>query len=435
MLAGILRTDIPIAVTSAKAEAEAQALSESLRGHGYDVINVREKEISIERSTSSARTPLPASSVLIATGGSSGNPKVVINSWIRTVGHRPRAVRPSSVMNWRAGQRQLAIGPFHHAAPLTFFTEGLTDGNTLLVPQRFDAAAVIAAITDWQVEWLNATPYHLRHLAAALRARHDPALPSVRGLLHLAAPCPDRLKRDWIDLLGPDRVFEMYGATEGIGLTVARGDEWLQHPGTVGRGFFTEIRVLDSDGRQLPVGETGHIYMRSGSAARRHYFQEEHGVRTADGFATVGDQGWIDGEGYLYLASRQLTRIQVGGETVDPAEIESILARHPEVVEAAVAGIPDERLGESLMAFIISTRPTNTKLMRAYLRERLAPHKVPRVLSFVDELPHTEIGKIDRVKLKELASMPLGRKMLLIADHYHFLTRSRELISVTSDRF
>lgn len=404
-LVGMLRTDLPVAVAPAKAKVERQALTESLRDHGHDVISVDDGDVRVERSVSAAGAPLPASSVLLATSGSAGRPKVVIDSWMRTVGGRPRVIRPSSVMNWRAGQRQLVIGPFHHAAPLTYFIEGLVDGNTLILPGRFEPTAALAAIGDWRVEWLQATPYHLRLLAAAaLRSPSAPGLSSVRGLLHLAAPCPDRLKRDWIGLLGAERVFEMYGATEGIGVTVARGDEWLRHPGTVGRGFFTELRILDEKGRRLPPGETGDVYMRSGPTTRRRYLsREDKSLLTADGFASVGDRGWTDREGYLYLVARQLTRIQVGGETVDPGEVESVLGGHPDVVEAAVTGIPDEHLGESLVALVIMARPADTGLMKGYLRERLAQHKVPRVLRFVGELPHTEAGKVDRAKLVELA--------------------------------
>ena len=408
-LVGMLRTDLPVAVAPAKAPAERHALTEALRSHGHAVISVDDGDVRVERSISAAGTTLlPAASVLIATSGSAGRPKVVVDSWMRTVGGRPRATRPSSVMNWRAGQRQLVLGPFHHAAPLTYFIEGLTDGNTLVLPGRFEPTAALAAIGDWRVEWLQATPYHLRQLAAALRSPSAPGLSSVRGLLHLAAPCPDQLKRDWIGLLGAERVFEMYGATEGIGVTVASGDEWLRHPGTVGRGFFTELRILDEEGRRLSPGETGEVYMRSGPAARRRYLgREGKGALTADGFASVGDRGWTDREGYLYLAARRLARIQVGGEMVDPSEVELVLSRHPDVVEAAVAGIPDEHLGESLVALIITARPADPRLMKGYLRERLAGYKVPRVLRFVVELPHTEAGKIDRPRLAELAVNPI----------------------------
>jgi bile acid-coenzyme A ligase len=401
-LIGMLRLDLPLAVVSARApELETASLCAALARRGYDIISIRETAAHVERSCFPVRDPLPSESLLVPTGGSTARPKVVIDPWLRSVGRRPRQVRPSSAMNWRPGQRQLIIGPLYHAAPLTFFVEGLSDGNTLLAPRAFDADEALEAVREWQVEWLHATPYHLRHLAIALdQAPTD--LSSVRGLVHLAAACPAQLKRDWLSALRPDRVFEMYGATEGIGLTIARGDEWLRRPGTVGRGFFTHIRILDADGRRVPAGETGHIYMRSGPRARRFYLDAGDPISTtADGFASVGDRGWVDDQGYLYLAARQLKRVQVGGETVDPGEVESVLASHPAVIEAAVMGIPDERLGESLVAVVVVTDASHwdSKSMKRYLRERLARYKVPRVIRFVDQVPHTETGKIDRRRL------------------------------------
>jgi bile acid-coenzyme A ligase len=196
----------------------------------------------------------------------------------------------------------------------------------------------------------------------------------------------------------------MYGSTEGIGLTLARGDEWLTRPGTVGRGFFTEIQIRDASGHRLPPGETGEVFMRSGQSARAIYLDPGDPARvTVDGFASVGDRGHVDADGYLYLAPRQLGRIQVGGETVYPGEVESVLLEHPDVLDAAVVGVSDERLGESLIALIVPAASADPGGIRRDLCDRLPRHKVPRTVRVVDRLPRGESGKLERARLGRLA--------------------------------
>jgi len=403
-LIGMLRTELPVALLARTApEGEVSALKETLLHDGYDVVQLLDGRSELSCSTAPEPAALPAESVLMPTGGSSGRPRIVIETRIRTITQRPRATRPTSVMNWRPDQRQMIIGPLYHAGPLTFFVEGLADGNTLIVPRSFNPAAALTAIGEWHVEWLQLTPYHMRHLAVTVaRGHYD--LSSVQGILHLAAHCPHQLKRTWIDLLGADRVFEMYGATERIGITIARGHEWLQHPGTVGRGFFTRIRITSEDGEALPAGVCGHVYLQSGPATRRYMSSSDGVSMTVDGYASVGDRGWLDEDGYLYLAHRQLARIQIGGETVDPAEVESVLMEHPSVVDAGIVGIHDKRLGEALVAVVVPTGLPNPHDLRRYLRERVARHKVPRQFLFVENVPHSDVGKIDRQRLYELTT-------------------------------
>jgi bile acid-coenzyme A ligase len=406
-LIGALRTELPVAAFAGRAsQTEQLAYREALSRAGYDIVSLIDRVPVTAVNDRSARPlapPLPPEAILLATGGSSGRPKLVVDRRMRTVVRRPRSTRPSSVMNWRSGQRQVVIGPLHHAAPLTYFIEGLCDGNTIIVPTVFDGPTVLAAIEDWRAEWFQLSPYHMRHLGLALqRGQHD--LSHVLGMLHHAAPCPEKTKREWLDRLGPSRVFEMYGATEGIGVTVANGHEWLRRPGTVGRGFFTQIRILDSTGRPRSTGEVGDVFLRSGPPAQRVYLDGERVRTTFDGFATVGDRGWTDADRYLYLARRQLTRIQVGGETVDPAEVESALCGHPDVLDAAVLGVPDERLGESVIALVVAADGVegDATALRRYVRERIARHKVPRLVQFVPQLPQTEAGKLDRSQLAAL---------------------------------
>lgn len=404
-LIAMLRTRLPVAVLPGNAPHPARhALREKLLRNGHDLVELREPGIEVTLSKFPVRGCMPADSLLMSSGGSSGKPKVVIDRWMRRTGERPRAARLTTQLNWRAGQRQMIIGSLHHASTLNFLIEGLADGNTLVITRLFEPTTVLDLIAAWDIRWLHLTPYHMRHLVFTIRKRrHD--LASLRGLVHLAAPCPYKIKRGWLDLLPPEYVFELYGSTEGIGVTIARGDEWIERPGTVGRGFFTHIRILDSEGFVLPPGETGEIYMRSRQGPRPSdtYLDVNDAMTvTADGFSSVGDRGHLDGDGYLYLTSRQLTRIQVGGETVDPSEVESVLISHPDVLDAGVAGVIDQRLGESLVALVVSTSRDPGSL-KQYIRERMPGHKVPRIVRIVDQLPYTDVGKLDRMALSELA--------------------------------
>jgi bile acid-coenzyme A ligase len=404
-LLAALRTDGPVAMISRRApEAESAALRGALAREGFPVAIVRDSGIAPVAAARPCRRPLPAQSLLLATGGSAGQPKIVVDPRMRTVGRRPRGARPSTSMNWRPGQRQLVIGALHHTAALTYFIEAVSDGNTVIVQNEFNPVRSLELIENWAVEWLQLTPYHMRLLADAARGRNA-CLASVQGMLHLAAACPARVKQDWLDLVGDTRVFEMYGATEPVGITLARGDEWRARGGTVGRGFFTQLRIRDRDGRQLPRGEVGDVCMRSASIAAGCYLDPGQQLRiTPDGFASVGDRGRLDDDGYLYLEPRQASRIQVGGETVYADEVESVLGQHPQVQDAAVVGLPDQRLGEAVVAVVAAPRAqVSARELRAFTRDRLARHKVPRHVLITDVVPRSGTGKVDRQQVALLA--------------------------------
>jgi bile acid-coenzyme A ligase len=409
-LIATLRTATPMAMLPGSARrAHREQLRETLLRAGHDVLEFRDRHVTSAVAARASRSALPAESVLLATSGSAGRPRLVVDTFMRSVGRRPRGVRPSSAMNWRPGQRQLVMGALSHAAALTFFIEGLADGSTMVMSRSFEPRATLDILARWRVEWAQLTPYHLRYLAGAAR-RRPVDLSGIRGLLHMAAPCPARLKRFWIDAVGASSLFEIYGSTEGIGITLIRGDDWLKRPGTVGRGFFTQIQVRDESGAPLPPGETGEVHMRSGHPARAVYLNSRHHLpRSPDGFASVGDRGRLDEAGYLYLAPRQLGRIQVGGETVYAGEVEELLLDHPGVFDAGVAGVPDERLGEVLVAMVVPTGRPDALSIRRYLWDRVARHKVPRTVYFVDNLPYGPAGKLDRAGLAELAATCCGK--------------------------
>jgi len=214
-----------------------------------------------------------------------------------------------------------------------------------------------------------------------------------------------RVKRGWIERLGPEKVNELWAATEFTGVTVINGREWLQKPGSVGKGFATEIRILDEQHRPLPVGEIGEIFTRFNGAPADYSYLGAKATEMVDGdFASVGDLGYVDAEGYLFLADRRVDLIITGGANVVPAEVEAILTQHPGVRDAAVIGLKDDDLGRRVHALIEPANadaPPALEELDAHLRRNLASYKLPRSYEILATLPRDEAGKIRRSKLRD----------------------------------
>ncbi len=338
---------------------------------------------------------------LLATGASTGVPK--ISAKPGPLRYDP-ARTPSLVIRqtgWRTGQRQLVVGPLYHAAPFTVFVDALLDMNTVVLQPFFSPEWTVDLVRRHRVEWVQLTPAHMREIL--VRARPDPeSFESLRAVLHTAARCDADTKRGWIELLGPERVFELYGATEGIGVTLARGDEWLARPGTVGRGVLTQLRILDDRGAQVPPDAPGTVFMRTPQRVVRSDYLNDQVVRTTpDGFATVGDRGRLDRDGYLYLEPRGHDTINVGGEKVDPDEVEAALLAHPAVADAVALAVPHQTLGSVVGAHVVLRPEANVRKadLAAHCGRRLAGYKIPKHFTFVDRLPRSAAGKIQRWRL------------------------------------
>ena len=338
---------------------------------------------------------------LLATGASTGIPKISA----RPGPLRYDPVRTPSVVirqtGWRSGQRQLIVGPLYHAAPFSAFLDALLDSNTVVLQPFFSPQWTVELVRRYAIEWLQLTPAHMREI---LRLPDpDPAcFASLRAMLHTAARCDADTKRGWIDLLGPERVYELYGATEGIGVTLVRGDEWLARPGTVGRGYLTQIRILDDDGHPIPPGTTGTVFMRTPQRIGRSDYVNDQAIRTTlDGFATVGDHGRLDRDGYLYLEPRDHDIINVGGEKVDPDEVEAALRDHPAVIDAVAVAVPHQTLGSVVAAHIVLRPGASVRKaeLAAHCGRRLAGYKIPKHFTFVDQVPRSAAGKIQRWRL------------------------------------
>jgi bile acid-coenzyme A ligase len=338
---------------------------------------------------------------LLATGASTGIPKISA---------RPGPLRYDPVQTaspvirqagWRTGQRQLIVGPLYHAAPFTAFIDALLDSNTVVLQPFFAPQWTVELVRRYAIEWLQLTPAHMREILR--QSDLDPTgFASLRAMLHTAARCDADTKRGWIGLLGPERVYELYGATEGIGVTLVRGDEWLARPGTVGRGFLTQIRILDDAGHAVPPGTTGTVFMRTPQRVGRSDYVNGQAIRTTlDGFATVGDHGRLDRDGYLYLEPRDHDTINVGGEKVDPDEVEAALRDHPAVVDAVAVAVPHQTLGSVVGVHVVLRPGTSVRRaeLAAHCGRRLAGYKIPKHFTFVDQVPRSAAGKIQRWRL------------------------------------
>jgi bile acid-coenzyme A ligase len=210
----------------------------------------------------------------------------------------------------------------------------------------------------------------------------------------------------WASLIGAERIIMAYGSSEGLGLTVLTGTEWMDHQGSVGTGFLgAEVRIYDDGGHHLPPGEIGHIFVRSPSYQGATYLGEAPQLHmTDDGFGTVGDMGYLDDEGYLYLVDRRVDLIITGGANVFPAEVEAALIDHPRIADVVVVGLKDPEWGRRVHAIIEPVDrddPVTLDEVRAYVKSRLLPYKVPKTIEIVDAIPRSEAMKVNRGRLVE----------------------------------
>lgn len=335
----------------------------------------------------------------IGSGGSTGHPKLIIDrAWNPVAG-----IQHGRRLGTRAGQVQLVAAPIYHNSPFLQSFSGLADDHTLVVMEKFDAAQAADLIERYRVSYAYLPPILMRRLAMLLDFR-ERDFSSFDAMHSSAAVCPIWLKQVWIDKLGPEKVYEVYGSAEGVGSTIIRGDEWLAHQGSVGRSAACEIRILDPDGNPLPPREVGEIFMRrrDGSTPTFHYIGASPLKSTPEGFSSLGDLGWLDEDGYLYIADRRVDMIVSGGANVYPAEVEAALSEHPGLADVAVIGVPDEEWGRRVHAVVQPRDPVHSPSVReldAHVRERIAAWKAPKTYEFVAELPRNEAGKIRRSAL------------------------------------
>jgi bile acid-coenzyme A ligase len=332
----------------------------------------------------------------IASGGSTGRPKLIVDA-------NPARFDPESAhYGIEAGHVVLVPGPLFHTGPFLNAREALLRGASVVLMTRFDAQEFLRLVARYRVAWVNVVPtmlHRLWQLPDAVKRAAD--LSSLRRVVTSGAPCAPWLMRAWIDWVGPDRMFEAYGGTERIGGTLISGSEWLAHPGSVGKPTGgRKLRVLDPHGKDLPAGEIGEVYMLPpGGQGSTYRYVGADSRATSDGWESLGDMGYVDADGFLYLVDRRTDMIVTGGENVYPAEVEAALDACPGVRSCAVIGLPDADLGQRIHA-IFEGAPALEASLRAHHADRLARYKIPRTFEFVSAPLRDDAGKVRRVALR-----------------------------------
>lgn len=308
----------------------------------------------------------------------------------------------------REGMTFLSPAPLYHSGPQSTVAIGLRLGATIVVMEKFDAATWLQLVEQYRITHSMVVPTMFSRMLKLPPEERAADLSSLEAVVHGAAPCPAAVKEQMIDWFGPV-IIEYYGGTEANGMCGCTSQEWLVHRGTVGRPFMGEPVILDDDGNELPLGVPGTIWFK-GVASSFEYFNDPGKTaeaRDADGtMSTIGDIGYLDADGFLYLTDRQAFVVISGGVNIYPQEIENLLITHPAVMDAAVFGVPDEDFGEAVKAVIQAVDPgADTDELAAELdlfcRENLARFKCPRTFDFIDEMPRLPTGKLYKKSLRD----------------------------------
>jgi long-chain acyl-CoA synthetase len=341
--------------------------------------------------------------------GTTGRPKAIKSALpLHPIG-TPPAIVPLFQKLYGFGEDTvyLSPAPLYHAAPLRFNMVVHRLGGTTIVMERFDALELLELVERHRVTHVQMVPtmfVRLLRLSDEERARYD--LSALRVIVHAAAPCPVEIKARMIEWLGPI-VHEYYSSTEVHLLTAIDATDWLAHRGSVGRALLGKPHIVGEDGQELPPGETGTVYSEDGPKFEYHNDPEKTaGSRNDRGWTTVGDIGYLDADGYLYLTDRKADMIISGGVNIYPQEAENVLIEHELVADAAVFGIPHEELGEEVKAVVqlVSLDRPEDEIeaeLLAFCHARLAKYKCPRTIDFALELPRHATGKLYKRVLRD----------------------------------
>jgi bile acid-coenzyme A ligase len=330
-------------------------------------------------------------------GGSTGQPKLIVAGQPATIDDEAAPlflIQPNGCM--------MMPGPLYHNGPIVWACTALLAGNHVVLLDRFDAESTLSGIEDHHADIAYLVPTMMKRiwrLPLDVRERYD--LSSLRVVWHLAEPCPPWLKEAWIEWLGPERIFELYAGTEAQAATIITGTDWLAHRGSVGRPFTGSICITDEAGNEVPPGIEGEVWMKSDLEIPSYrYIGADARVREG-GWESLGDNGWFDEDGFLYLGDRTTDMILAGGANVYPAEVESAITEHHAVRSCAVIGLPDDDLGNVVHA-IVEADPNEIQVdeLLAFLAERLVRYKVPRTVEIVDKPLRDDAGKVRRSALR-----------------------------------
>jgi acyl-CoA synthetase (AMP-forming)/AMP-acid ligase II len=349
---------------------------------------------------------------MLYSSGTTGRPKGIRYLLPREpVGSAPaQMVLLTAVFGMDEHTVYLSPAPLYHSAPLFYSLSVQRLGGTVVCMEQFDPEQALALIERYRVthsQWVPTMFVRMLKLPEGARNRHD--LSSHRCAIHAAAPCPVEVKKQMIEWWGPI-VEEYYSATEGMGATYINSVDYLTHPGSVGKTLLNPIHILDEDGNDLPAGEVGTVWFEPPSNRPGfEYHKDDTKTKEAHderGWATVGDMGYLDDEGFLYLTDRRTFMIVSGGVNIYPQEAENVLVTHPKVFDVAVFGVPDDEMGERVHAVVqpadmSEAGPELERELIAFCRERLSHYKCPRAIDFEAELPRQPTGKLYKRLLRD----------------------------------
>lgn len=337
----------------------------------------------------------------IATGGSSGKPKLVVQG-IRPAYCGADLEAWTSMTGQLAWERQLVPGALFHNLYSNATYMGLFFGQTVYVMERFNASRALELVERHAIQCIGLVPTMMERMMND-SSFDERDLSSLEAVFHSGGPCPDRVKLRWIERVGAKKLYELYAATEMVGSAVIRGDEWLGHRGSVGRPVGCSIEIRDEGGRPLPAGTVGEIFGRPDPGLITRYLGAPPIRSAEDGYFSVGDLGWLDEDGYLYISDRRPDMIVTGGKNVYSKEVENAIFDYPGVTDAVVIGIPDEEWGRRVHAILEVSSPQTFSFedLKAFLHERISGYKCPKTFELLDRMPRTDFGKIRRKELIE----------------------------------
>ena len=355
---------------------------------------------------------------MLYSSGTTGRPKGILRPLPENPPSEPLPLFHFLSKLWHCedGMRYLSPAPLYHSAPQSNAALALRHGGTVVIMEQFDPERYLALVEQYRITHSQLVPTmfsRMLKLPEAARLAHD--LSSLKFIVHAAAPCPVPVKQQMIDWWGPI-IHEYYGATEGLGFSACNSAEWLAHPGTVGKVLLGELQVLDEAMQPAPRGQPGELWFRTASPFV--YFNDPERTqasRSADGtMSTVGDVGYLDNDGFLFLTDRSTFMIISGGVNIYPQECENLLISHPQVADAAVFGVPNDDLGEEVKAVVqpipgVVADEAFAASLIAYCREHLAPMKCPRSVDFSDALPRLPTGKLYKKPLRDAYWQGRGR--------------------------
>jgi acyl-CoA synthetase (AMP-forming)/AMP-acid ligase II len=364
------------------------------RGYEALVQTNRPVPVGVDTGTTAA-TPF-----MFYTSGTSGRPKGAIADPAAGAQQSANLVKAFGL---RSDDVHLLSGPAYHAAPGGWTSIYLRLGATTVVLPQWNARTWMELVERHQVSTVFVVPTQLSRIFDEIDAGgRTPDLGSIRLVMHAAEPCRVTLKHRLIDALPHAEVVEYYGGSEAGAATIITKEEWLAHPGSVGRAMESrEVQVHDAEGNVLPSGETGTVYYTPWGRTRYHNDAQKTAQAWRGEFFTVGDLGYLDEDGYLYLVDRRDDLILRGGVNVYPREVEDVLLEHGAVVDCAVVGVASQRHGQEVMAFVELRRPATPEELGRFCAERLARFKCPEHYRFMNELPRDPSGKIRKRYLRE----------------------------------